>query len=108
MREHATGFLYAISVTGVTGTRQQLSADAAALLSASGGVTDLPVAVGFGISNAEQARETWAQGADAVIVGSAIVRRIEEFGARAARGSGTLRARVAGVTGGGGIRQCLY
>jgi tryptophan synthase alpha chain len=81
--EHATGFLYAISVTGVTGTRQQLSADAAALLARIRRVTALPIAVGFGISNAEQARQTWAQGADAVIVGSAIVRKIEEFGARA-------------------------
>jgi tryptophan synthase alpha chain len=78
--QHATGFLYAISVTGVTGARQQLSADAGALLQRIRRVTPLPVAVGFGISNAEQARETWAQGADAVIVGSAIVRKIEEFG----------------------------
>jgi tryptophan synthase alpha chain len=81
--KHATGFLYAISVTGVTGTRQQLSSDASALLARIRSVTDLPVAVGFGISNAEQAREAWAQGADAVIVGSAIVRKIEEFGAQA-------------------------
>jgi tryptophan synthase alpha chain len=81
--KHATGFLYAISVTGVTGTRQNLSADASALLARIRSVTDLPVAVGFGISNAEQARAAWAQGADAVIVGSAIVRKIEEFGAEA-------------------------
>ena len=81
--QHATGFLYAISLTGVTGTRQQLSADAGALLSRIRRVTSLPVAVGFGISNAEQARAAWAQGADAVIVGSAIVRKIEEFGADA-------------------------
>jgi tryptophan synthase alpha chain len=81
--QHATGFLYAISVTGVTGTRQQLSADASALLERIRRVTQLPVAVGFGISNAEQAREAWVQGADAVIVGSAIVRKIEEFGAQA-------------------------
>jgi tryptophan synthase alpha chain len=81
--QHATGFLYAISVTGVTGTRQQLSTDVSALLQRIRRVTDLPVAVGFGISNAEQAREAWAQGADAVIVGSAIVRKIEEFGAQA-------------------------
>ena len=81
--EHATGFLYAISVTGVTGTRQQLSADCAALLARIRSVTALPVAVGFGISNAEQAREAWAQGADAVVVGSAIVGRIEKFGANA-------------------------
>jgi tryptophan synthase alpha chain len=81
--QHATGFLYAISVMGVTGTRQQLSSDASALLKRIRGVTDLPVAVGFGISNAEQAREAWSQGADAVIVGSAIVRKIEKFGAQA-------------------------
>jgi tryptophan synthase alpha chain len=81
--QHATGFLYAISVAGVTGTRQQLSADVSGLLSRIRRVTDLPVAVGFGISNAEQARQAWAQGADAVIVGSAIVRKIEEFGAKA-------------------------
>jgi tryptophan synthase alpha chain len=81
--QHATGFLYAISVTGVTGARQQLSADASSLLARIRRVTDLPVAVGFGISNAEQAREAWAQGADAVVVGSAIVRKIEEFGAKA-------------------------
>jgi tryptophan synthase alpha chain len=81
--QHATGFLYAISVAGVTGTRQQLSTDVRALLERIRRVTDLPVAVGFGISNAEQAREAWAQGADAVIVGSAIVRKIEEYGAQA-------------------------
>jgi tryptophan synthase alpha chain len=80
---HATGFLYAIAVNGVTGARQQLSADATALLGRIRRVTDLPVAVGFGISNAEQAREAWAQGADAVVVGSAIVRKIEEFGVQA-------------------------
>ena len=81
--QHATGFLYAISVTGVTGTRQQLSTDAGALLTRIRSVTQLPVAVGFGISNPEQARQAWAQGADAVIVGSAIVGKIEEFGAQA-------------------------
>jgi tryptophan synthase alpha chain len=80
---HATGFLYAISVTGVTGARRQLGAEVGALLGRIRCVTELPVAVGFGIGNAEQAREAWAQGADAVIVGSAIVGRIEEFGSRA-------------------------
>jgi tryptophan synthase alpha chain len=83
--QHATGFLYAISVTGVTGARQQLSADVHSLLERIRRVTDLPVAVGFGISNAEQAREAWAQGADAVIVGSAIVKIIEQFGAQSPR-----------------------
>ena len=79
---HATGFLYAISVTGVTGARQQLSNDATSLLARIRQVTDLPVAVGFGISTPQQAREAWAQGADAVIVGSAIVRQIEEAGSK--------------------------
>jgi len=81
--QNATGFLYAISVTGVTGTRQKLSADAGALLERIRRVTQLPVAVGFGVSNAEQARQAWAQGADAVVVGSAVVHKIEEFGALA-------------------------
>ena len=79
---HATGFLYAISVTGVTGARQQLSNDATSLLARIRQVTNLPVAVGFGISTPQQAREAWAQGADAVIVGSAIVRIIEEAGSK--------------------------
>jgi len=79
----ATGFLYAISVTGVTGARQQLSADAGALLERIRRVTQLPVAVGFGVSSAAQARQAWAQGADAVVVGSAIVKTIEEFGTQA-------------------------
>jgi len=81
--QSATGFLYAISVTGVTGARQQLSADAGALLERIRRVTKLPVAIGFGVSSAEQARQAWAQGADAVVVGSAIVKKIEEFGAKA-------------------------
>ena len=81
--QHATGFLYAISVMGVTGARQQLSAEAGALLERIRRVTQLPVAVGFGVSSAEQARQAWAQGADAVVVGSAIVRKIEEFGTEA-------------------------
>lgn len=80
---HATGFLYAISVTGVTGARQKLSADATDLLARIRRVTNLPAAVGFGISSAEQARLAWSQGADAVIVGSAIVRKIAEAGAQA-------------------------
>jgi tryptophan synthase alpha chain len=81
--EHATGFLYAISVTGVTGARQQLSGDVRELLARIRRVTNLPVAVGFGISNPEQAKAAWAQGADAVVVGSAIVKMIEEHGAGA-------------------------
>jgi tryptophan synthase alpha chain len=79
----ASGFLYAVSVTGVTGVRTELSADVRSLLERVRRVTGLPVAVGFGISTPSQAREAWAQGADAVVVGSAIVRTIEEAGAAA-------------------------
>ncbi|HVP65553.1 MAG TPA: tryptophan synthase subunit alpha [candidate division Zixibacteria bacterium] len=80
--QHATGFLYTISVAGVTGARKQLSSDVRDLVARIRRVSQLPVAVGFGISTPEQAREAW-QFADAVVVGSAIVRIIEAEGARA-------------------------
>jgi tryptophan synthase alpha chain len=80
--EHATGFLYTISVAGVTGARKQLSGDVRELVTRIRRVSDLPIAIGFGISTPEQAREAW-QFADAVVVGSAIVRIIEAEGTRA-------------------------
>jgi len=73
---HASGFIYAVSRTGVTGTQQQLSADARALVERVRRCTSLPVALGFGVSNREQAKEVLTF-ADAVIVGSAIVQLIE-------------------------------
>ncbi|HEX8924415.1 MAG TPA: tryptophan synthase subunit alpha [Terriglobales bacterium] len=80
--QHSTGFLYTISVAGVTGARKQLSGDVRALVERIRRVSQLPVAIGFGISTPEQAREAW-QFADAVVVGSAIVRIIEAEGTRA-------------------------
>lgn len=80
--QHATGFLYTISVAGVTGARKQLSGNVRDLVSRIRRVSQLPVAIGFGISTPEQAREAW-QFADAVVVGSAIVRIIEAEGTRA-------------------------
>ncbi|MEO7969760.1 MAG: tryptophan synthase subunit alpha [bacterium] len=72
----ATGFIYAVSRTGVTGTRKE-SADAAATLVARvRAVTNLPVAVGFGVSNRTQV-EAVLRYADAAVVGSAIVAEIE-------------------------------
>ncbi len=65
-----------MSRTGVTGTRQQLSADARALVERIRRCTSLPVALGFGVSNREQAKEVLTF-ADAVVVGSAIVQLIE-------------------------------
>jgi len=70
------GFVYAVSRTGVTGQRQQLADDARKLVKRLRRVTKLPIALGFGISNAEQFTEV-AEFADAVVVGSAIVETIE-------------------------------
>ena len=70
------GFVYAVSRTGVTGARQQLADDAEKLVRRLRRVTALPIAVGFGISNAEQFAAV-GEFADAVVVGSAIVETIE-------------------------------
>jgi tryptophan synthase alpha chain len=70
------GFVYAVSRTGVTGARQKLADDAQKLVRRLRRVTKLPIAVGFGISNAEQFAEVGTF-ADAVVVGSAIVETIE-------------------------------
>lgn len=67
------GFVYAASTMGVTGTREEVSAVAPALVARVRAVTSLPVAVGLGVSNGAQAAEVAAY-ADAVIVGSAFVR----------------------------------
>ncbi|HTX77250.1 MAG TPA: tryptophan synthase subunit alpha [Terracidiphilus sp.] len=74
--EHSEGFIYAISRTGITGKQQSLAADAAALVARIRRWSKLPVAVGFGISNAQHVAQV-AEFADAVVVGSAIVELIE-------------------------------
>jgi len=71
------GFVYAVSRTGITGAQKQLAADAQGLVKRIRKFTALPVAVGFGISNAQQFAEV-GQFADAVVVGSAIVQLIEQ------------------------------
>lgn len=77
--EASTGFVYAVSRTGVTGTRNELSNDAAALVRNIRKHTKLPVAVGFGVSTPEQFAAV-GEFADAAVVGSAIVRTIESAG----------------------------
>ena len=72
----ASGFIYAVSRAGVTGARQDVSRDAEQLVERARRVSDLPIAVGFGISNAGQVAETWRY-ADAAVVGSALVAEIE-------------------------------
>ena len=74
--EASSGFVYAISRTGVTGVRQGLSEAAASLVARVRRFTDLPVAVGFGVSTPEHVAEVW-QHADAAVVGSRIVAEIE-------------------------------
>jgi tryptophan synthase alpha chain len=73
---HARGFIYAVSRTGVTGARAEMSSDAEALVSRLRAFTDLPVAVGFGISSAKQVADVWRY-ADGAVVGSAIVAEME-------------------------------
>src|SRR5690606_25792255 len=68
-----SGFIYATAVMGVTGQREQTSSLAPELVGRLRKVTDKPVGVGLGVSNGAQAREI-AEFADAVIVGSALVR----------------------------------
>jgi len=72
----STGFVYAVSRTGVTGARQQMPEDAPKLVARLRRYTDLPVAVGFGISTAAQIKAV-GEFADAAVVGSAIVEIIE-------------------------------
>ncbi len=75
--ERASGFIYAVSRAGVTGAREQTSAEAEKLVSRVRQFSDLPVAVGFGISTREQVRDVQRY-ADAAVVGSAIVAEIEK------------------------------
>ncbi|AGF50561.1 tryptophan synthase alpha chain [Synechocystis sp. PCC 6803] len=72
------GFVYLVSVTGVTGVRTEVGSRVEALLAGMRQVTDKPIGVGFGISQPEQAEQVKAWGADAVIVGSAMVKRLAE------------------------------
>lgn len=74
----ASGFIYAVSRAGVTGTRERVSRDAERLVARLRQFSDLPVAVGFGITTAEQVRDVWRY-ADAAVVGSAIVAEIERL-----------------------------
>jgi len=80
----ATGFLYFVSVTGVTGARRELPPEIGPMVAAIRRATPLPVVIGFGVSSPEQARALGGL-ADGVVVGSAIVGRIAEGGSRAAR-----------------------
>lgn len=82
---HSRGFVYAISRTGITGKQQSMTADASALVDRIRRWTTLPVAVGFGISNAQHVAQV-GEFADAAVIGSAIVELIERSTAETAPG----------------------
>jgi len=75
--KHSRGFVYAISRTGITGTREELAGDARSLVERLRAHTKLPVAVGFGISTSGQFAQVGTF-ADAAVIGSALVQRIEQ------------------------------
>ena len=79
----AQGFIYLVSSLGVTGMRSEIKTDLESIIEDIRTVTDIPIAVGFGINTPEQASKI-SQHADGVIVGSAIVKIIEENGFNAA------------------------
>jgi tryptophan synthase alpha chain len=85
---HSKGFVYAISRTGITGKQTSMTADAGALVARIRRWTKLPVAVGFGISNAEHVAQV-AEFADAAVIGSAIVELIERSTPETAPGAVT-------------------
>jgi tryptophan synthase alpha chain len=74
---HSKGFIYAISRTGITGKQQNVAADAAGLVGRIRRWSKLPVAVGFGISNADHVAKV-GEFADAAVIGSALVELIEK------------------------------
>lgn len=79
----ASGFIYVVSSLGVTGVRKEITTDIGAMVQEIKANTDLPCAVGFGISTPEQARKM-AACSDGVIIGSAIVRLVAQYGRDAA------------------------
>jgi tryptophan synthase alpha chain len=76
----AQGFVYLVSVTGVTGMREGMGSNVAGILNQLRGLTDKPIAVGFGISDSVQAKQIKELGADGVIVGSAMVKKLAAEG----------------------------
>ncbi len=81
--EYSTGFVYLVSRAGVTGERDSLSTSVGPLVAAMRAVTDLPLAVGFGVSRPEHVKELGRM-VEAVVVGSAFMSLIERCGADAA------------------------
>lgn len=77
--KEANGFIYIVSSLGVTGTRSEINTDLASIVKVVRENTDVPCAIGFGISTPEQARKMAAL-SDGAIVGSAIIKLLEKYG----------------------------
>ncbi len=75
--DRTTGFVYTVSLLGVTGSRETLSGTVEGLIHRLKGLTDVPICVGFGVSKPEHARAIADSGADGVIIGSRLVAMIE-------------------------------
>ncbi len=82
--KEAEGFLYIVSSLGVTGARSEIKTDLASIVAVVRQNTDIPCAIGFGISTPEQAKKM-ADTSDGVIVGSAIIKLLEKYGQTAPR-----------------------
>lgn len=80
--KEAEGFVYCVSSLGVTGMRREITTDVGAMVELVRKSSDIPAAIGFGISNPEQAAKMAAK-SDGVIVGSAIVKLVEKYGREA-------------------------
>lgn len=98
------GFIYCVSSLGVTGVRSQITTDIKAMVEMVKAVRPVPCAVGFGISTPEQAREM-AEAADGVIVGSAIVRLVAEYGEECVEPVRGYMRRMKEAVGGGNLRN---
>jgi tryptophan synthase alpha chain len=93
----ARGFLYTVSLVGTTGERAALSERFAEIVARAKDCTEVPVAVGFGVSTPEQARQAAAAGADGVIVGTRLVRAAAESPTDPAAAVGEVVAELAGA-----------
>ncbi|MDE6412900.1 MAG: tryptophan synthase subunit alpha, partial [Eubacterium sp.] len=80
--KEAKGFLYVVSSLGVTGARSEIKTDLKAIVDVVRENTDIPCAIGFGISTPEQAKKMAAV-SDGAIVGSAIIKLLEKYGTEA-------------------------
>ncbi len=78
--KEASGFIYVVSSLGVTGVRSSITTDVKSIVEKIKEVTDVPCAIGFGISTPDQARTMAESGADGVIVGSAIIKIMAKYG----------------------------